>query len=108
MQVRSLLALSLLAGAPLAAQNPPVTKDAPAAATSAHLPGAQQIIDRYVAAIGGRAAIQRLQSFRATGTFEMPAQGVRADMSMSAARPNKVAMTIDIPGMGQVVQGYDG
>lgn len=107
MQVRSLVLLALVS-TPLAAQNPPVTKDAPAAATYAQLPTAQQVIDRYVAAIGGRPAIERVQSFSATGTFAMPAQGVNGAMTMSAARPNRVSMTIDIPGMGQIVQGYDG
>ena len=112
MNVRPLFAAALLVPATglLAQQAPPVTKDAPApaAAPAAALPSAQQIVDRYVAAVGGKAALQRIRSYRATGSLEMPTQGIKGDLELSAARPNKLAMKITIPGMGEMVQGYDG
>lgn len=109
MKFRSIAAAALLAPAALAAQQTPrVTKDAPGAAATGALPSAVQVIDRYVAAIGGKAALQRVQSFRATGTFEMPAQGMSGDLELNAARPNRLAMKITVPGMGEIVQGYDG
>ena len=111
MKFRPLLVALLAPATGLLAQTPPVTKDAPAgpaSAPAAALPPAQQIVDRYVAAIGGRAALQRIQSYRATGLFEMPAQGMKGDLELAAARPNKLAMKITMPGMGEIVQGYDG
>jgi hypothetical protein len=77
-------------------------------ATSASLPTGRAIIDRYVAAIGGRDAVLRHQSIRSVGTFEMPAAGVKGDLTIVQMAPNKMAMTIDLPGVGQMVSGYDG
>jgi hypothetical protein len=77
-------------------------------ATSASLPTGRAIIDRYVEAIGGRDAVLRHQSIRSVGTFEMPAAGVKGDLTVVQMAPNKMAMTIDLPGVGQMVSGYDG
>jgi hypothetical protein len=76
--------------------------------TSASLPTGRAIIDRYVEAIGGRDAVLRHQSIRSVGTFEMPAAGVKGDLTVVQMAPNKMAMTIDLPGVGQMVSGYDG
>jgi hypothetical protein len=74
----------------------------------AQAPTAAQIIDKYVMAIGGREAISALKSMRQVGTMEMPAMGLSMDMDVSAASPNKRSMKMSIPGMGEMVQGYDG
>jgi hypothetical protein len=76
--------------------------------TTATLPSGRAIIDRYVQAIGGRDAVMRHKSIRYVGTFEMPAAGVKGDLTVVQAAPNKMAMTVDVPGMGQMVTGYDG
>lgn len=74
----------------------------------AQTPTAAQIIDKYVVAIGGKDAISALKSMRQMGTMEMPAMGLTMDMDVSAAAPNKRAMKMSIPGMGEMVQGFDG
>jgi hypothetical protein len=38
----------------------------------------------------------------------MPAAGVKGDLSVVQAAPNKMAMTMNIPGVGQIATGYDG
>ena len=110
-------ALVLFAPAALQAQATTKTpakspaKPAPAAAaatTPEALPTPQVIIDRYVKAIGGRDAILKHTSMKSTGTFEMPAAGIKADVESYTMRPNLMYVKINIPGMGEVMQGFDG
>jgi len=81
---------------------------APSALSSSSLPAARTILDRYVQAIGGRDAVLRHSTIRYVGTFEVPAAGVKGDVTVIQATPNKTAMTMTMPGMGQMSQGYDG
>ncbi len=78
------------------------------ATSSSSLPAGRAVIDRYVQAIGGRDAVLRHRSIRSVGTFEMPAAGVKGDLTVVQVAPNKMAMTIELPGMGQMNSGYDG
>ena len=83
---------------------------ASAAAVSAFQtkPSAREVVDRFVKAIGGRDAHKKISSIRATGSFELPAQGIRADFEMMQARPAKTRVKTTIPGIGQIEVGYDG
>jgi hypothetical protein len=76
--------------------------------TTTSLPTGRAIIDRYVQAIGGRDAVMRNSSIRYTGNFEMPAAGMKGNLTVVQAAPNKMAMTVELPGLGQMVSGYDG
>jgi hypothetical protein len=76
--------------------------------TTSSLPAGRAIINRYVQAIGGRDAVMRHSSIRYVGNFEMPAAGMKGNLIVIQAAPNKMAMTVDLPGMGQIVSGYDG
>jgi hypothetical protein len=75
---------------------------------SPSLPSARAIIDRYVQAIGGRDAVLRHSSIRYVGTFEVPAAGMKGNLTVVQVAPNKMAMTAELPGMGQMASGYDG
>ncbi len=108
---RAMCALAVLAPVALHAQAAkPAAKPAaaPAAATTAALPAPQVIVDKYVKAIGGRDALLKRSSMKSTGTFEMPAAGIKADVETYAMRPNLMFVKINIPGMGEVMQGFDG
>jgi hypothetical protein len=50
----------------------------------------------------------RHSTIRYVGTFEMPAAGVKGDVSLVQAAPDRMAMTMNIPGMGQMMTGYNG
>jgi hypothetical protein len=84
------------------------TATQPQTTTSSLLPTGRAIIDRYVQAIGGCDAVMRHKSIRYVGNFEMPAAGMKGNLTVIQAAPNKMAMTVDLPGMGQMVSGYDG
>ena len=72
------------------------------------LPSAPDVIARYVAAIGGKDAIMQIKSISSVGTLDVPAMGLSAKMEVVMAAPNKVASKTNIPGMGEIVTGFDG
>lgn len=82
------------------------------AATGVHahvaLPAAKELVSRYVKAIGGRDALLKHTSRVARGTIEFPAQGMRAELETHSASPNRTFVKMTIPGVGEVMQGYDG
>ena len=85
---------------------------APAATTAqadADLPPAEEIIERYVEAIGGRDAVLSQPGSHTTGTFSMPMAGIEAEMEVWASNdPTRMLTVVEIPGMGTVMEGYTG
>ena len=81
---------------------------AAAPAQAQTLPTAEQVVARYVAAIGGEQAITAQQFRRVQIEMSMPAAGMTMTAEMMQARPNKAVMNIELPGMGSMRQGYDG
>src|SRR5687768_3263127 len=79
-----------------------------ASAQNASLPAARDLVARHVAAIGGRDAVLRHPFFKAKGTLQMPAAGLNAEIEVSGAKPNLFTMKMTIPGMGEILQGFDG
>ncbi len=82
---------------------PPQAKPA-----DAPLPPAQTIIDRHIAAVGGRDAIKRHNSLNIKGTMSIPANGMTGTLELSAARPNKLVVKTTIAGIGDIAEGFDG
>ena len=71
-------------------------------------PTVDQILDKYVQAIGGKAAHEKLTSRTGKGTFDIPAMGAGGPLEMYAKAPNKSLAIITIEGFGVVRQGYTG
>ena len=86
----------------------PAASAASSATPSAPLPAARQVIDRYLKAIGGREAFLKRTSSHAKGTFEIASAGLRGDMEVYAAKPNRSLISITFPGVGSMTSGYDG
>jgi len=72
------------------------------------LPTVDQIIDKYVEALGGKAAIEKQTSRVTKGTFDIPAFGASGTWEGYAKAPNKTISIIDVPGFGVIRQAYDG
>jgi zinc protease len=94
----------LLAASSAAAQ----TEVKPAAGASAALPTADEVVDRYAKAVGGKEAYEKLSSRVSKGTFELPAMGASGSIEIHAKAPNKIISIIDIPGFGLISRSYDG
>lgn len=100
-------AVFVISAWPLAAQT--TAPAAPAAqAPAAELPSARSIIDRHLAAIGGKAALARRSSMHLKGTISMPANGISGPLEVFAAKPNKTLTKITLGGIGDVFDGFDG
>jgi hypothetical protein len=81
--------------------------DAPPAAP-AKLPSGRSILDKHVAAIGGRGAVLGHKSTHAVGTLAMPSTGLTGALEIYGAHPNKTLLKISLGGVGEVVEGFDG
>ena len=79
-----------------------------AQAPAAGLPPGKELIARFVTATNAAAVMAKHTSVRTKGKFEMAAAGISGDLEISQARPNKSALRIDLPGMGQLQEGFDG
>ena len=83
---------------------PAVAQTTPQAA----LPSVDQILDKYVKALGGKAALEKLTSEVCKGTFEMEQMPGPAAEEIYAKAPNKQYMVTDSPGFGQFRRGFNG
>lgn len=89
------LALAMIAALPLAVRGQ-------------DLPPAQEIIDRYVEAIGGRAAASAAIATQASGSFEVPGMGLTGNLVTVNAPDGAMVMKVTVPGMGEILSGYTG
>jgi len=113
------LAAAILAGPALRAESgqaPAPSKPAPAprpkapspAPAAASLPSARSIIDRHIKALGGRAAILSHTSSHATGTMTVAGSGITGVLDIYSAKPDKSLLKINLGGIGEVREGFDG
>jgi hypothetical protein len=72
------------------------------------LPSVDQIIDKYVQALGGKAAMEKLTSRVAKGEFDIPAFGASGTLEVYEKAPNSSFTAVDVAGFGMILEGYDG
>ncbi|HEY8535090.1 MAG TPA: hypothetical protein VIL25_01530 [Vicinamibacterales bacterium] len=76
-----------------------------AVGAAAQTPSADELVEKNIAAHGGREKLAGIQSLRMTGTLK--AQGQQMPLTITLKRPNKVRQEMTVQGM-QLVQAYDG
>jgi photosynthetic reaction center cytochrome c subunit len=97
-------------GANAATQPPadPAKPASPPATTSANaLPSAQEIIEKYVQALGGDAAIQKIETRVDTGSLEAASHNMHSKIEIYRKAPDKL-LTILHGARGDSSQGYNG
>lgn len=106
----TLLALTILFAAPTIATQDAKTEsaDKPKPKPKVKLPPAKEIIEKFIKATGGRQARLKHKSSHAKGTMSMPAMGMSGPLEVFAAAPNRLALKIELPGMGIIREGFDG
>ena len=67
-----------------------------------------QIFARYTEAVGGQAAIERIKSYKAQGTFETSVSPERGTFEAWGKEPNKTLSVIEFPRLGTLKKGFDG
>ena len=88
-----------------AAPRPPASQ---AARADVALPTARAIIDRHIAAIGGRAAVVARTSVHMSGTVSLPSAGMTGSVDVFTAKPDKMLLRITLGGIGSIEEGFDG
>ena len=69
-------------------------------------PGVDSILDKYVEASGGRAAMEKVRSRTINGSIEI--LGSTADWALSAKTPNKQLSELNSSTLGALTEGFDG
>jgi len=108
-RARLVLVCSGLVTALVAGRAVNVRAQAPASpAVSPALPNADEVLKKYRVALGGEEAIKKHTTRSVKGTFEIPAQGMKGDLSIMAAAPDMIRVMVTLPGLGERQRGYDG
>jgi hypothetical protein len=82
--------------------------NAPVAAKPAALPSADELLDKYVKALGGKEALEKASSRVAKGTMELEGMGLSGPIETYTKAPSKNAIFIDFQGVGKFVKVFDG
>jgi zinc protease len=90
------------------------TKDAakkeekPAASAAAALPASEEILEKYIKALGGKDACLKLSSRIVKGTFQIETMNTSGSVEAFTKAPNKNATIITIDGFGTINSVFDG
>ena len=68
----------------------------------------EEILQRYLQAAGGAAALNQIHSRVIHTTVDTTTAGIKSHVILSVKQPNRVLNEQDIPGIGRMVQGFDG
>jgi hypothetical protein len=77
------------------------------AGSQAATPTIDQVLDKAITALGGRAAMEKVTSRTGKGTIEIPDAGMNGSIQVYEKAPNMSAIVIDLGGM-QIRQAFDG
>jgi hypothetical protein len=87
---------------------PGFAQEKPAATPATTLPTADEIIAKYTQAMGGKAALEKLNSRVEKGSFNIPAMGAGGSIEIYTKAPNKNLVIVTIEGMGAFEEGFTG
>lgn len=72
------------------------------------LPDGFAILEKHVEAVGGEEKNRQFKAVRMSGEFKIPAMNLTGEITINSKAPSSTLIVVDLPGMGQVVQGTDG
>ena len=78
------------------------------AAGSDSMPTVDQVLDKYVQALGGKASIEKMTTLVIKGKVDVPSTGETGSMETYRKAPNKEMQMINIPSNGPSERGFDG
>lgn len=100
--------------APAKPATPPPAAPAPAGAAFKEVafdgakPAAAELFRKHLDATGGEAAWATKSAIRSKGAIEIPSAGLKGSMTLVAMEPDRMLVTMDLPGMGETRTGSDG
>jgi zinc protease len=72
------------------------------------LPSLDQILDKYIAALGGKEAAEKITAQFFKGSLEVTNFGATGTMEIYAKAPNKYLTVAEVEGYGSVKSGFNG
>jgi len=84
---------------------PVETKPTP---TTAKLPTTQEILSKYVQALGGREANEKIKTRMVKGTIELAPVGIKGTVENYLSAPDKSYTKSNLQGIGDIIEVYDG
>lgn len=85
-----------------------LTLSVPALVCAQALPKGETIMDRHVEATGGLKAYATKKSAVYKGSLAVPAMGLKGPLTLTKAEPNSQLMEVELPGVGKMLEGFDG
>jgi hypothetical protein len=77
----------------------------PEHALGSDTPDAATVIDRYLEAAGGRAALEAVDALHAEGTVRVPDLGLEGQLTLWQREGGYSRVTLEIPGLGKIEEG---
>jgi hypothetical protein len=72
------------------------------------LPKGEEVLDQALAATGGKAAYEKCKNRVAKGTMEIAPAGLKGEVMIYAAAPNRTYLEAEIENVGKIQDGTDG
>lgn len=79
-----------------------------AAGNAAALPTFDEILARNLESLGGKAAIEAVRHVTIDASMQMPAMGIRGEMTSRMSLPDRSISQTEMPGIGRIVEGLNG
>ena len=102
-----LCSCSVAAQAP-ASTNAPSSKQPVAAPALAVFPAPDAVLNRYIEALGGRAALGKITSRTLRGTFSVPSQNITGEAQIDMTAPDHFYSLVKISDDVRFIQAFDG
>jgi photosynthetic reaction center cytochrome c subunit len=96
-----------VATAPAGDAAKPASPPAATSATASAVPAAQEIIEKYIQALGGDAAIQKMETRVDTGSLDIASRNMHSKIETYRKVPQKFLTIVHTP-RGDTSQGYNG
>ena len=106
MKLKSTLLLAIILSLSTAALGQKADPPKPAAAVK--LPTVAEILAKYVKAIGGREASEKIKTRLTTGTVEIVPMGIKGTFETYAAAEAKSYTKMNLAGIGEMIEAFDG
>ncbi len=73
----------------------------------AKMPSVKKILAKYVKAIGGKEANEKIKSRYSKGVLELAPMGIKGVFETYTAAPNKSYNKTSLAGIGDIIEGFD-
>jgi hypothetical protein len=90
------------------AKTPPSKSDGVKTAQTSKLPTVNEVLDKYVAALGGRAANEKFKTRVTKASLEFMPMGIKGTTETYVAAPDKSYSKMNMQGIGEIVTATDG